>query len=240
MPIPYVPQKSKTEFFIPPTLEDDFASFLEHDVPNAVMSFTLLHDWYEQFKEDYEAVSIRGEIYPDSTKSRYADTDNNLNFRSSTASGTIKGDMIIDPNNTVYLLDWEISPEPNNRPSRAVRCNAKFTFSRYSEGEVDDMGYATSDAGWMPVVENIPCNAYRYDGRPEYSAIASTPGVVPNALTIVSIQFNEQTEKISVDDTFIWGKDTYVVIDIDRVGLNMEGTSGVLKIQAKKKAGGML
>lgn len=240
MPIPYVPQKSKTEFFIPPTLEDDFASFLEHDIPNVVMSFTLLHDWYDQFEDDYEAVNIRGEIYPDSTKSRYADTDNNLNFRSALKSGTHKGDMLIDPDGNVYLLDWEISPEANNRPSRAVRCNCQLTFNRYSNGQIDDMGYEISEAGWLPVADDIPCNAYRYDGRPEYSNISYTPGVVPNALTILSVQYNDKTKNITIDDTFVWGNETYIVIDIDRVGLNISGQAGVLKIQAKKKAGGQL
>lgn len=237
---PYVPQKSRTKFYIPPTLADDFASFLNNDVPNTVMNFTLLPDWYTQFEENYEPTVIRGLLYPDSTKSRYSDTDNNLNFRSAMDSGTKKGDMVIDENDVIYLLDWEISPQPNNRASRALRCNARMTFTRFQREQVDRDGYLIAEEGYVPIVSDLPVNAYRYDGRPEYSAHAGAPGVTPNALTMVSLQYNNQTKNIRIDDEFVWRNDTYVVVDINPVGMNIDGNSGVLAIQAKKKAGGIV
>lgn len=235
---PYYPEKSRSRFYRPPTLIDDFDTFLDGDIPNAVGDFTLLTNWYAQEADGYEPVTIRGEIYPDSTKSRYQNTDHNMNFRASLSSGIKKGDMLIGPDGTIYLLDWEISPQPNNAPSRALRCNAVLEFKRYHPEITDELAYLIEPEGFSTIAKPIPVNAYRYDGRPEYSARASTPGVIPSALTIVSVQYNEQTRHIRDDDEFIWGDDTYVVIDVNRATMRIDGQSGVLTIQARKKSGG--
>ena len=96
MSVPYVPQGTTRRFRVPRTLAADFDKFLEQDIPDTVMNFELLHNWYDQFKDDYEPNYIRGEIYADSTKSRYENTDNNMNIRCSRTSGIRKGDMIIE------------------------------------------------------------------------------------------------------------------------------------------------
>lgn len=265
MPIPYVPSGTSKRFKVPRTLAADFRAFLEQDIPNTVMDFTLLKNWYDQFEDEYEPVTIRGEIYPDSTKSRYANTDNNMNFRADVASGIRKGDMLIQPDGTIFLLDWEVALQSNNAPSRALRCNAMLTITRFKSDEVDEEGY-TKDPNYEDVdewgyaieheedqvnesrayknthnviVDSLPVNAYRYDGRPEYTAISGTPGVSPDALTIMSVQYNNQTKKIRMNDEFIWGFETYRVIDIDRMGLNISGKSGVLRLQCRKVAGGL-
>ena len=238
MNMPYTPEPSTTRFYVPKTLASDFTNFLNNDIPNVVMSFTLLTNWYDQFEPDYNAVTIRGLLYPDSTKSRYSNTDNNLNFRGDYHSGIKKGDMVIDENEEVYIFDWEVAPEANNRSTRALRCNMRTTFTRLKPEEVDEDGFIISDGGQAPIADDIPCNAYRYDGRPEFSSISNTPGVVPNALTLLTVQYNTKTKNIRIDDEFIWGNDAYIIVDINPVGLNLNGTSGVLLIQAKKKPGG--
>lgn len=238
MPVPYTPKPSSLSFYVPPTLVSDFDNFLNMDIPGAVMDFVHLHDWYAQFNEDYEQKTIRGEIYPDATKSRYANTDNNLNFRASKNSDIEAGDMVIDPDGIIYLLDWEVPPQPNNKMSRALRCNCKFTFQRWQKEQVDKRGILITPAGMINVADDIPCNAYRYDGRPEWSTIIGTPGITPNALSLFSVQLNAKTKQLRVDDTFVWGNDTYVIIDISYAGTDMYNDRGVLKIQAKKKAGG--
>lgn len=240
VPVEYVPQGTNKRFRIPRTLAADFTKFLDHDIPNTVMSFTILKDWYEQFEEDYEAKTIRAEIYPDSTKSRYENTDNNMNIRADVNSGIRKGDMLIQPDGQIFLLDWTVALESNNAPSRALRCNIYITIERYQQEEVDDMGYLITPEGWQTVVNNLPANAYRYDGRPEYSAIAGTPGVSPNALTLMSVQYNSQTKNIHIDDRFLWGNEYYQIVDIDRVGLDVNQEHGTLKLQAKKAAGGII
>lgn len=232
----YTPTASSSRFYVPRTLASDFTNFLQNDIPGAVGDFTLIEDWYAQ--DDLSPTVIRGEIYPDSTKSRYSNTDNNLNFRSDVHSGIKKGDMLIGPDATIYLLDWEVPPQPNNAMSRALRCNLQATFSRYQAEEVDRDGYLIREEGWAQIAENIPCNAYRHDGRLEFSANSTQPGLIPNTITLLSVQFNEKTKNIKTDDVFTWGNETYVVADVNLVGVNMAGTSGVIQIQAKKKAGG--
>ena len=265
MSIPYIPQGTSRRFKVPRTLAADFTSFLNQDIPNTVMDFTLLKDWYAQFEGDYEPNFIRGEIYADSTKSRYTNTDNNMNFRADVNSGIQKGDMLIQPDGTIFLLDWEVALESNNAPSRALRCNAKITVTRYQIDEVDEDGYVSTydyedvdEWGYaisedsdqtnesesftnthIVVADSIPVNAYRYDGRPEYPSISGTPGVTPTALTIMSLQYNSKTKNIRINDQFIWGFETYRVIDIDRMGMNINGQRGVLRLQCNKVAGGM-
>lgn len=234
----YNPAESSSRFYVPRTLASDFNNFLSNDIPGAVGDFKLIDDWYAQTVEGYEPTIIRGEIYPDSTKSRYSNTDNNLNFRSSVDSGIKKGDMIIGSDETIYLLDWEVPPQPNNMMSRALRCNVLTSFMRYQEEEVDDEGYLVKEEGWVTIADEIPCNAYRHDGRLEFSANSHLPGLIPNTVTLLTVQFNENTKKIKTDDTFVWGGDTYVIADVNLVGVNMRGTHGVIQLQAKKKAGG--
>lgn len=236
----YVPEESTYNFYIPPTLASDFDNFLDHDVPHMVMDFVLLHDWYEQFEPEYEETIIRGELYPDATKSRYQNTDNNQNFRASVTSGIRKGDMVISEDHRIYLLDWGVELEVNNAPSRALRCNMKLTVKRKHPEIVDDRGYLIEEAGEYAVVDALPCNAYRYDGRPEYSAISGTPGVSPNALTLLTIQYNPCTAELKIDDEFKWGNEWYQIVDINRIGVDIEETNGTLVLQAKKKSGGLI
>lgn len=243
MPIPYVPQETSKRFKVPRTLAADFRAFLNQDIPNQVMTFELIHDWYAQFNQGYEKTYIRGEIYPDSTKSRYEDTDNNMNFRADVESGIRKGDMIIQPDGTIFLLDWFVALESNNAPSRAVRCNTFLTIKRKVEPQISDSGYRIYDMDrgrMVTIVDHLPINAYRYDGRPEYTAVSGQAGLSPNALTIMNVQYNDSTKKIIVGDRFIWGKDEYEIVDIDFVGLNAAQEFGTLKIQSKKASGGII
>lgn len=240
MSIAYQAAPSATRFYVPKTLASDFSNFLENDIPNTVMNFLLLKDWYSQFDENYQQKYIRGLLYPDSTKSRYSNTDNDLNFRGDIRSGIQKGDMVIDPNGVVYIFDWAIAPEANNCSTRALRCNMRTSFKRFQHETVDEDGYVVEEECMKTIADDIPCNAYRYDGRPEYSAISNTPGVAPNALTLLTVQYNQKTKDIRMDDEFTWGHETYLIVDVNLVGLNMDGTSGVLAIQAKKKAGGQI
>lgn len=244
MPIPYKPEKTSKRFHVPRTLAADFDAFLDRDIPNTVMDFEVLRCWYDQFKDEYEPRFVRGEIYPDSTKSRYEDTDNNMNIRCSVKSHIHKGDMLIQPDRTVFILDWEVALQSNNAPSRALRCNMMLHVKRFSDNpeQYDDNGYLIHDdrePGWHEIVPPIPCNAYRYDGRPEYTAISGTPGAVASALTLLTVQYNDRTKDIHIDDVFNWGDDTYRVVDVNRVGIHLNGHWGTLKIQAKKAEGGL-
>ena len=87
--------------------------------------------------------------------------------------------------------------------------------------------------------ERLPSNGYRYDGRPEYSAISATPGVTPNALTIVTVQYNDKTKYIRIGDRFLWGQEYFEIVDVNRIGVSLDETFGCITLQAKKAAGGI-
>lgn len=256
MSIPYIPSGTSKRFRVPRTLAADFDAFLDRDIPNTNMDFEVLRCWYDKYKEDYMPRFVRGEIYADSTKSRYENTDNNMNIRCSVKSGIRKGDMLIQPDGTIFVLDWEVALQSNNAPSRALRCNMMLNIKRYTNNEenYDDTGYKMYDnEGFLitsqgtidttdkyeEIVPPIPANAYRYDGRPEYTVVSGTPGATPSALTLMTVQYNKYTEKIHIDDVFDWGEETYRIVDIDRVGIHLSGRYGTLKLQARKAEGGL-
>lgn len=235
---PYVPQPSRSRFYVPPTLAADFTNFLNNDIPNTVMNFEHQPNWYDRNADGYKASYIRGEIYPDSTKSRYTNTDHNLNLRFDVNSGVRKGDMVVDENGSIYLLDWDVTLESNNAPTRGLKCNATIEVKRWFPEETTIDGYLLKEAEYRTIVAPIPVNAYRYEGRPEYSAVENQPGISPNALRLLSIQYNEMTKHLMVGDVFNLGPERYIVIDIDRVGLNVTEEFGTLLIQARKEPGG--
>lgn len=244
MPIPYIPKGTSRRFKVPRTLAADFDAFLNQDIPNTVMDFEVLKCWYDKFKDDYYPQYVRGEIYPDSTKSRYENTDNNMNIRCSVSSGIQKGDILIQPDGTIFILDWEVASQSNNAPSRALRCNMILHVKRFHdsiEGQYDDDGFLMHDREdpWEEIVPPIPCNAYRYDGRPEYTIVSGTPGAVPGALTLMTVQYNNWTKNIHVDDLFDWGGETYRIVDVNRVGIHLSEQWGTIKLQAKKAEGGL-
>lgn len=204
------------------------------------MDFVIHKDWFAQFADGYEERTIRGEIYPDSTKSRYTNMDNYMNIRADVDSGIRKGDMLVDPNGVIYLLNWEVALQSNNAPSRALRCNMNLTVYRHQEEVVDEYGFEIEPEQDVVLVDRLPANAYRYDGRPEYTAVSGTPGMTPDALTIVSIQYNDKTKIIKENDKFIWANEEYMVVDINYTDVNEMNNSGVMIIQAKKAPGGIL
>lgn len=254
MSIPYIPAGTSKRFRVPRTLAADFDAFLKQDIPNTNMDFEILKNWYDKLEEEYTPSYVRAEIYPDSTKSRYENTDNHLNIRASVSSGIRQGDMLIEPDGTIYVLDWNVHLQSNNAPSRALRCNFNLEIKRYEEPEVDSEGYVVDDLGYVIsgetytqdssdhmkiIVPSIPANAYRYDGRPEYVSVSGAPGTIAGALTLISVQYNNYTKEAKIGDKFDWGGNTHEIVDIDGVDVDITGTYGVLKFQAKRAAGGL-
>lgn len=254
MSVPYIPTGTNKRFRVPRTLAADFDAFLDRDIPNTNMDFEILKNWYDRFAEDYVPQYVRGEVYSDSTKSRYENTDNNLNIRCSVSSGIRKGDMLIQPNGEVFILDWAVALQSNNAPSRMLRCNLVLTVYELEDAEVDDEGYLVDEEGYVIsgekyaqgveehrriIVDSLPANAYRYDGRPEYSSVSGTPGTVAQVLSLMTVQYNEQTKNLKIGQFFEWGNNTYEIVDVNAVGLDMHQEYGTLKVQARRAAGGL-
>lgn len=218
-----------------PTLEKDFDQFLDTaNVPNQVVTVKIYHDWYnqEQFEEH------RVEIYPDSTMSRYENSDSvaNMRFKKSALS-VDKGDMVLDPNGMLYVLDWKVLPESNNRRTRGRKCNHLLTITRRIPEVVDQYGMLVTEEHDETVVNQMPCNTYLYQGRPDYSASANTPGTTNSDILVTTIQFNDTTDNIRVGDEYIYGYQKYRIVDIQYVGVDLDG-KGVMTLQSKVVAGG--
>ena len=174
MPVPYIPTGTNRRFHVPRTLAADFDKFLDRDIPNTNMDFEIVKNWYDKDEPGYEPEYIRGEMYPDATKSRYENTDSDMNIRCSVSSGIRKGDMLIRPNGEIYILDWYVELQSNNAPSRALRCNMYLKIEETLQEDIDEEGFVRYNGKPTKkiIVPPIPVNAYRYDGRPEYSAVS--------------------------------------------------------------------
>lgn len=227
------------KFYVPPTLKQDFDNFLSSDVPDQVRDVQLIKDWYAIESEDYTPTIIRAEIYPDSSKSRYINTDLSLNVRFSKDADVKQGDYI-KVDDDIFILNWHVFKMSNNKPSRLQYCNTRLTFTKFQDAIVDNRGLITQPAGRVNIAENIPANVYRYDGRPEWSVNRSAPGVNADAQTMLCIQYNQKTANIRAWDQFIWGGVEYVVADVHYTGMNPNLNDGMLSLQAKKKAGGVI
>jgi hypothetical protein len=131
-----------------------------------------------------------------------------------------------------------------------------LTVYEYADAVVDEDGYVIDDEGFVVgggrhneehcgnpkkiiIVDNLPSNAYRYDGRPEFVAVSATPGAIAGVLTLMTVQYNNQTKNIKIGQYFDWGENTYEIVDVNAVGLEINQQYGTLKLQAKRAAGGL-
>ena len=55
----------------------------------------------------------------------------------------------------------------------------------------------------------------------------------------MTVQFNEQTKNIKIGHYFDWGNNTYEIVDVNAVGLDLNQEYGTLKLQAKRANGGL-
>lgn len=236
--IPPVVAASHKDFRPPATIEDDFRRLLEHEVPYVNYTFELLHNWYDMYEEGYEPVYLRAQQTPIDWKSKIGNSDMATNFKATHDIPLYKGDMVIREDGMVYLLNWNVQNHANNQATQNVECNAVVHFTRMFPDKTDVEGYLLEEGGERIVVPDIPVMHTEYAGRPDFSMTRDTPGIVPNHLITVSLQWNEKTRGIRIDDKFVIGDFTYRVISISTAEVNIDKEHGVLILHAKKVAGG--
>lgn len=181
---------------------------------------------------------IRCAMFPINWKSNFAAADEGVNFRTDFLHRVRKGDMVIREDGEVYLLTWAVHNQLNNQPSQAKRCNHYLTIKREVPEVIDDQGYLVEPAKEKTFIGEMPVCVYQYDGRPDYQASYNTPGISPDALIIVDLQFNAETEKIKINDEFYWGDSKCRVININLSGVNIARDAGMLQIHARYVSGG--
>lgn len=76
-----------------------------------------------------------------------------------------------------------------------------------------------------------------YAGRPDFAAAQNTPGINPDMLTVVNLQWNEFTKEIRIGDTFEWCNSVYRVINLNYSEVDIDRTFGVITLNARRIAG---
>lgn len=162
------------------------------------------------------------------------------NFKTTHDVRIQKGDMVVREDGMVYLLNWNVQNNPNNQASQSIECNAALTFERDIPETVDRNGYLIEPAGRKIIVNELPCVHTEYAGRPDYVISQGAAGIAPDHLITVSLQWNPTTAGIRIDDEFVLGAFTYRVINVSIAEVSISQDHGVLTLNAKRVAGGVL
>lgn len=235
---PFVGAPGTTPFYIPPTIQSDFENYLDTDVPNVNFTWEIVTDWPKRSTAGYEPVYLRAEMYPINWKSNFANADNTANFKTDLRVPVIKGDIAIREDGQIRQLNWKVEKHINDQHTQAQECNLMLTVTRRVDDEVDPTtGMLIAEAHDKEIVSQHPCAAYQYDGRPYYDTGFNSPGIAPDALTMIQIQWNSATKQLRVADEFDWFVDRYRIINLDYSGIDVDQKHGVLKIHARKIAG---
>lgn len=236
--IPPVVQASEKDFRPPATIEDDFRRLLKHDVPHVNFTFELLHDWYDIDNPEHEPVYIRAQQTPIDWKSKIGNSDMSTNFKTTHDIKIRKGDMVIREDGMVYMLNWNVTDHANNQATQSVECNATAEFTRWYDDETNELGHLVVPGGWRVVAPTIPISHTEYAGRPDFTSSQGLPGTLPDHLITVSVQWNDTTRDIRIDDRFFIGGYEYRVINVSIAEVNIDQDHGVVIMNAKKVAGG--
>ena len=235
--IPPVVALSHKDFRPPPTIEDDFRRLLQHDVPHVNYTYELVRNWYSLGDEDYKPIYLRAQQTPIDWKSKIGNSDMNTNFKCTHDIPIHKGDIVIREDGIVFMLNWNVQNHANNQATQCSECNVTLEFTREFEDETDEEGYLITPGGRRVVVPSIPATQIEYAGRPDYAANRDNPGIAPDHLITVYLQWNPTTKQIFLNDQFVIGNFTYRVINISLVEVNIDRDYGILTLNAKRVAG---
>ena len=197
-----------------------------------------MRDWFDLNEEDYKPIYIRAQQTPIDWKSKIGNSDMSTNFKVTHDLPIHKGDMVIREDGNVYMLNWNVQNHANNQATQSIECNATIEITRKTEDEVTVDGYLVNPGGRSIIVPKMPIVHTEYAGRPDYSAIQGQPGMTPDHLITVHLQWNKRTKKVFLNDEFVIGDFTYRVINISIAEVNIDQDYGVLVLNAKRVAGG--
>ena len=247
---PFVSVPSSTQFYVPPHIQTDFMNYLDTDVPNANYTFEIVEDWTLRGGVGYTPQYLRAETYPINWKSNFGNADNTVNFKTDLRVPVNKGDIAVRSDGQIRQLNWKVEKHVNDQSTQAQECNLLVTIERKVDETVDPAtGYVVVETDPITekpipfnpiqtIVSSHPCAAYQYDGRPYYDTNINAPGIAPDVLTMLQIQWNSGTANIRIGDEFDWFVDRYRISNLDYGGIDVDHEHGVLKIHAKKVAGG--
>lgn len=197
-----------------------------------------MHDWFDQYADDYHPLFLRGQQTPIDWKSKIGNSDMSSNFKVTHKIPVYKGDMVIREDGNIYLLSWNITNHANNQATQVTECNSIIEFTRWFDDEVDEDGFVIQRGGQRIVVPAMPCSHAEYAGRPDYAMNQGNPGIVADHLITVNLQWNPVTKNLHINDQFVIGDFTYRIVNISIAEVNIAKEYGVLTLNAKRVAGG--
>lgn len=150
----------------------------------------------------------------------------NYNFKTTHDEEIHKGDIAIREDGQILFFSWSIQVHPNNQATQATECNTWFEFVREMGEVVDENGFVLQEGRREVIAPRIPGIHVEYAGRPDYAASQGQPGINADHLITCSIQWNEYTQNIRVNDEFVIGNYTYRVINISMAEVQIDGKYG--------------
>lgn len=217
------------EFYIPPTLSQDFEGMLDAFgttvTINANLSATPTQTKVQlsnpNFKTNYQNI-----------------TDNAKILRFKLEDDIKKGDYLTDTDEVTYLVTWQPFKDINSYKSQCQICNASLVFETWKDAVLDDnTGEVVSEAGYSPVASNIKCFTSR-SGMGIFSSGVGEVGILPLGRMVIGVQFNDKTVKVKIGHEFNFRNSQYKIIDIDFGQLDDSENLGCLVFYTEKLEGG--
>lgn len=236
--------KTGDRFLDPETLYSDWHNELLEYKPGVNFTFEMVHDW---FNRPDPGIFFRGQQTPIDWKSKIGNSDMSTNLKVERSLEIYKGDYVIREDGKIFLCNWNITNHANNLGTQSTECNGMFTFKRRAKMETDDEGMrihrpdiVVDRRGYEVIVDSIPVNWTLYQGRPDRSVIESQPGITPQDLVTISLQWNEKTKEIMLDDEVQIRRFTYRIDDVVTSEIDMYDRHGVLVLNARRVPGGVV
>jgi len=231
-------------FLDPETLYSDWKNELLEYKPGVNYTFEMIHDWYNR---QTPGLFFRGQQTPIDWKSKIGNSDMSTNLKVERTLEIHKGDYVIREDGVVFLCSWNVMNHANNLATQSTECNNYLTFTRKYEAPTDENGFVIHKTGVdldkrgrLVIVDNIPASWTLYQGRPDYSASTAIPGITPNDLITVSLQWNDKTKQLMIDDEFVIHKFTYRAVDISTAEVDIHKKHGVIVVYGKRVQGGVV
>ena len=89
----------------------------------------------------------------------------------------------------------------------------------------------------MEIAPDMPCVYAEYTGRPDYASNYNTPGISPDHLLTVQVQFNPLTDGIRLGDAFELCNTKYRIVNRVDSEVEINRDYGIINLMARRIAG---
>ena len=218
-------------FYIPETLKQDFADFLQTEIDGSNYTCTVIPNWHEPEQQ----TTLRAGIHEISWKSKFTNTDNTFKFLVDRFQTIKKGDMVmVEGFDAPCILIWTVAGKPNCFATQIQKCNAEIAIERYQEAEIDSNGTYIKAAGWNIIIPPIPVTIAKSNNNYEYRLENAGVGILPSHKIQICLQANPVTLQVKINDEFKWAGERYVITDIFQSELDFTLSYGLLSVFAEK------